>query len=77
MARFLGSVCGGRGEASRLGHRYLNSYSASWQGAVRVELYRNSEDRDCARIAFCQHHGCGGNRVIYDGPVDGSGECAR
>ena len=41
MARYRGTLQGCRGEASRLGHSSsgLTTVAASWQGAVRVELY--------------------------------------
>ena len=73
MARYRGTLQGCRGEASRLGHSSsgLTTVAASWQGAVRVELY-GCGDRDFARVSLMLHRGAGVERLLFDGPVDGA-----
>ena len=73
MARYRGTLRGCRGEASRLGHGAsgLTTVAASWQGAVRVELYACG-DRDFARVSLTRHHGAGVERLLFDGPVSGA-----
>ena len=65
MAHFRGTLQGARGEASRLGTRSsgLQTVAASWQGAVRVELYER-DGYDCARISLTPHRGAGVNRLL-------------
>ena len=72
MAHFLGSVRGGRGEASRLGHKStgLNTTAASYQGAVTVELSCR-DGVDYAHVTLTPWKGAGVSRVLYDGPVGG------
>ena len=71
MARYRGTLQGCRGEASRLGHSSsgLTTVAASWQGAVRVELYACG-DRDFARVSLTRHRGAGVERLLFDGPVN-------
>ncbi len=63
---------GGRGEVSRLGHKPagLEVCAQSWSGAVRVRLYVNEEDVDCALVELTTHHGKGTRATLYDGPVN-------
>ena len=72
MAHFRGTIAGGRGEASRLGHRNtgLTTRAASWSGAVEVRLY-HSNGVDMAQVMLTQHNGAGSFRTLYDGPVSG------
>lgn len=73
MAHFIGRVQGARGEASRLGGKAsgLRGYLASWQGAVRVELYAR-DGVDYARVSLTKHQGAGNDCLLFDGPVSGS-----
>ena len=73
MARFYGSLCGSRGEASRLGTKSsgLRTVAASWNGAVEVQLYER-DGVDYARVALMPWHGHGAQRELYDGPVSGA-----
>jgi len=74
MAHFYGTLQGQRGQASRLGGKGsgLQTYAASWQGAVSVRLYYDEETgADMALVTLTRHHGKGSERVIYDGPVKG------
>lgn len=71
MARFRATVraCKSNStEASRLGHRYIETRAASWAGAVRVRFYAEG-DIDLMEISFEQHHGEGDSGVLYRGPV--------
>lgn len=74
MARFLGTVQGARGEASRLDGKGsgLRTVAASWKGSVRVYL---SEDNgtDWATVRLEPWHGAGQTVLLYDGPVSGDG----
>jgi hypothetical protein len=70
MAKFYGAVRGQRGEATRLGGKKsgIETIAASWQGAVKVELY-DRDGKDFARVSLMPWHGHGTNAIIYDGPV--------
>lgn len=72
MAHFYGCLKGTRGEATRLGGKKsgLVTRAASWQGAVRTELWEE-KGVDFARVELVVHHGAGSNRVLYEGPVSG------
>jgi hypothetical protein len=70
MAKFIGKVRGGRGEASRLGHKSIQTVAASWQGAVSVEL-REVEGHIIADVSLRQWHGGGVTKAIWQGRVDG------
>jgi hypothetical protein len=74
MAHFFGTVQGGRGETSRLGHASsgLRTRAASWRGAVEVELTHDDETgADIATVRLVKHKGHGTERVLYQGPVSG------
>lgn len=74
MAHFYGTIKGTRGEASRLGGKSsgLQTYAASWAGAVRVYLYVNDAGVDMARVSLTKHRGSGLDRELYNGPVGGT-----
>ena len=75
MAQFWGTIKGARGEASRLGHKAsgLDTYAASWQGAVSVRLWHDATTgRDMAQVELTTHHGAGVHRSLYRGPVSGA-----
>lgn len=74
MAHFYGTLQGARGEGTRCGTRNsgLESYTASWAGAVRCYAYVDEKTgRDHVTVALTQWHGRGTNRVLYDGPISG------
>jgi hypothetical protein len=73
MAHFYGTVEGGRGEASRLGHKAtgLHTTAASYSGAVQVSLVHR-DGKDIAIVSLKPWQGVGVSRVLYEGPVDGS-----
>jgi hypothetical protein len=70
MARFRGTVQGGRGEATRLGHGTcgLVVRAQSYTGDVRVSMY-SQEDEDHVCISVSNHAEWGQAKAIYDGPV--------
>ena len=75
MAQFWGTIKGARGEASRLGHKAsgLDTYAASWQGAVSVRLWHDAKTgRDMAQVELTTHLGAGVHRSLYRGPVSGA-----
>jgi hypothetical protein len=71
MARFYGSTQGERGEAHRLGHHSMNVTAASWQGAIRVELYTDADGVERYRIERTSWRGGGHDkaRVIEEGAL--------
>ena len=73
MARFMGTVQGGRGLTSRCGHIGMETYCASWAGAVRCKAYVNDDGTDCVRVELTPWEGAGTYRLLYDGPINGEG----
>jgi len=73
MSHFYGTVQGNRGEASRGGSKDsgMETYCASWSGAVRCSAYINSDGVDCVLVELTSWHGCGVNKLLYDGPIGG------
>ena len=71
MAAFRGLVQGGRGEASRLGHKStgMRVEAQSWQGKVVTSL-RIEGETVFATVTVRPHMGHGPNVVLYDGPID-------
>jgi hypothetical protein len=77
MARFFGTLQGGRGEATRLGHASsgLRATAASWSGKVCVQAYadepRNGGDDDFVRIS-AEQHGSSSNPTgtFFDGTFE-------
>lgn len=70
MAHFYGTLQGGRGEATRLGHvnSGIETVAASWEGAIRVRLYIK-DGEDWADVQMCTWRGHGENATLYRGPV--------
>lgn len=72
MARFYGTVQGGRGQASRLGHAStgLRVSAQSHSGDIDVQFYVRLEDEtDMVRIKVKEHGGGYLGKVLYNGPV--------
>lgn len=75
MSHFYGTLQGSRGEATRCGSKDsgIHTVAASWQGAISVNLFHDEETReDWARVCFSTWHGCGTDKEIFSGPVNGS-----
>jgi hypothetical protein len=71
MARFYGTVRGGRGEATRLGHATsgLRVSAQSYSGDISVELFAKG-DEDWVVIRAGDHYGRGSGQCIYHGPIE-------
>lgn len=73
MARFYGTVQGGRGQASRLGHPNsgLTTVAHSYTGRIRVDLFDRKGEDHC-RITFENDRVW--VRELYCGPVEALGD---
>lgn len=74
MSHFYGSAQGNKGEATRCGTKnsgYVTE-AASWEGAVRVELWYNEDkEENWASVSLIPWYGSGKNILLYKGPVSG------
>lgn len=70
MAHFYGTLQGNRGETTRCGSKNsgLETWSAGWNGAVRVQLYHR-DGQDYVRITKQPWQGAGEFKLIYEGPL--------
>lgn len=78
MSHFYGIVSGGRGDATRCGHKTkgLTTTAASWNGAIRTTLFVDDGGRDCYRVEQIEWQGRGAYRLIAEGCVGESpAEC--
>lgn len=75
MAHFYGSIKGQRGEAPRLGTKAsgMETYCASWAGAVRCSAYLAEDGEDHVRVHLTPWRGAGADVLLYDGPISGVG----
>jgi len=71
MARFMGTVEGGRGVASRLGHATtgLTVRAKSYSGTITVELGVDYMGRDTVRIGVREGSTNGAAYTLYSGLV--------
>lgn len=69
MARFRGTVQGGRGEASRLGHQGLVAKASGWNGHIRVNLFNQHDGKDIDWV-HVWHETNDGTKMIYNGPLN-------
>ncbi len=71
MSHFYGTLQGNRGEVTRTGSKNsgITTYSASWDGAIRVHVYMDKDGNDCYRIAQTTWHGYGINEPIAEGKI--------
>ena len=72
MAQFYGIVQGDTAKATRCGTKDsgLATITASWQGAVNVDLY-HLKGVDMVTVCLVPWHGKGKNKQLYHGPVSG------
>lgn len=72
MAHFRGIVQGARGQASRLGHRRLETVAQAWGGQIVVVLWRETlgdTPGDYVCISVEANGAMCGERVLYYGPL--------
>ena len=77
MSHFYGTLEGCRGRATRRGSKAsgIRVEAASFAGAAFAEAYRDDEkNKDMVRVGLMPWNGCGQNKELYDGPIDGSME---
>lgn len=72
MSHFYGTIEGNRGRATRCGTvgSGMMTIAASWQGAVRVDLY-DEKGVDMACVSLTPWEGRGISSILYEGPVSG------
>lgn len=74
MAHFYGTLKGNRGKATRCGTKRdgMDTYTASWQGAVHCGTYHDHETgQDMVRVSLTTWRGEGSYRELYHGPISG------
>lgn len=72
MSHFYGTIKGGRGQATRTGHKTsgLTTHAASWHGAISVELWRDDDSSaDMFRVVMVPWHGAGDSQTLCVGRV--------
>jgi hypothetical protein len=71
MSHFYGIVKGGRGEATRTGHKTtgLETTAATWSGAIHTTLYVDDSGRDRYRVEQIPWDSKGAYRLIAEGFV--------
>tara|TARA_R110000868_G_scaffold373247_1_gene637173 strand:+ start:328 stop:567 length:240 start_codon:yes stop_codon:yes gene_type:complete len=69
MAHFYGTLQGAGKEVTRRGHADLSVTAAGWGGAVKVELFVDSEGRDCYNVRQIKWQGVGVDRVLVAGVI--------
>ena len=71
MSHFYGKLQGNRGEATRCGSAEsgMETYCASWNGAIRCKGYVDENNVDCVLVQMAPWQGCGEYFVFYDGPI--------
>ena len=72
MSDFYATIQGARGQAHRGGTKNsgMESYTASWSGAVRCKAYKHN-GQDMVRVELVPWRGEGTNRLLYLGRMDG------
>ena len=72
MSHFYGVVKGqAKTRATRCGGSSgLETYAASWKGAVHVELYVDGVGRDCYRVSLMPWHGVGRVEHLVQGAFE-------
>lgn len=70
MSHFYGTLQGARGQATRCGSKSgLNTVAASWNGAIRTDLYVDDQGRDCYVVREIRWQGRGVDREIARGVI--------
>lgn len=68
MARFFGTVQGGRGQATRLGHSGLHVTAQSHSGSIVIDLDRDG-DEDVCTIGVAEGSRGRPDYIMYRGPI--------
>jgi hypothetical protein len=74
MSHFYATIKGNRGKASRCGSKDsgIETYTASWQGAVHVTISHDIKTGDdIAVVRLVPWKGVGIFNTLYYGPIDG------
>ena len=71
MAMFYGTIRGGRGEATRLGHANtgLRTTTQSHEGSIIVSMYVANAGLQCVDISVGTGSTGSGNWILYSGPI--------
>ena len=70
MAKFFGTVQGGRGKATRLGHSDLKATAQSYDGSIVTQLYEE-DGVTFASIYVSPDSTQVGQHRLYRGPIKG------
>lgn len=76
MSRFYGTLRGGRGPATRCGHRHMTATAASWAGSVEVHMFLGPDDVEMFEVHMMPWHGNGDRKMLCRGVV-GNQETVR
>ena len=69
MANFFGTVQGGRGKATRLGHSELDVTAQSYDGSIVVNLRRDTAGETHVSICVSEGSTSAGVYNLYRGPI--------
>lgn len=77
MTQYRGMIRGNHGPATRCGTKKsgLSIRAGSWSGGVVVSFYHDHRAGvDMVHVSLCQwENGAGSDRLLYQGPADGTG----
>ena len=65
MAKFYGQLNGGRGTATRVGHRNIRAAAQSYDGSVITELTYNDEGKLMVDVSADDYSTSYGRRIFY------------
>ena len=65
MAAFFGQVNGGRGTATRIGHRNIRTSAQSYDGSIQTELTYNDEGKLMVDVRTDDYSTSYGRRIFY------------
>ncbi len=71
MSHFYGTIKGTRGDSTRCGTKNsgMETFCASWAGAIRSFAYIDKEGVDCVIVEKVKWKGAGESVLLYDGPI--------
>ena len=65
MAKFYGQVNGGRGTATRVGHRNIRTSAQSYNGSIQTELTYNEKGTLMVRVDTSECSSYSGTMTFY------------